>query len=70
MSKIIDCIWFTSIKTVGIIVTEDELTKERRAYVGVVDGNDPELDRLYIKEHGAPVSVMAMKQVVREMEGK
>jgi len=70
MSKIIDCIWFTSTRTVGIIVTEDERTKERRAYIGVVDGDNEELDKLYIKEHGAPVSVMAMNQVVREMEGK
>ena len=45
--------WFTNSKgTVGIVFTEDPITKKREAYISAVDGNDEETDIKFIKEWG------------------
>lgn len=45
MSKIVDKLWFTNMKgTLGIVVLEEDITNERKAYIGVVSGNDEKAD--------------------------
>jgi len=55
--KIIDDIWFTSfMANIGIVIGEDEVTGERKAYIGVGDGFHLEVDRQMIATHGAKLS--------------
>jgi len=44
--KVIDTLWFTNMKgTVGIVILEEDVTGDRKAYIGVVDGLNEQTDR-------------------------
>lgn len=44
--KVIETLWFTNIKgTAGIVILEEDVTGDRKAYIGVVDGLNAQTDR-------------------------
>jgi len=51
--------WFTGRDCVGIVLCEDEITKEKKAYIGGVVGLNEADDIEYIKDWGTsfPVNV-------------
>lgn len=54
--KIIDTIWFTaSSNTIGIVIGKDD-TNEPKAYIGVGNGADEEVDTKHIVEWGAKLT--------------
>jgi hypothetical protein len=64
MSKIIDAIWFTQLNgCIGIVLTEDEVTKMRKAYIGTGRGNDEGSDAKIIQMHGGKVSPVLFKKI-------
>lgn len=54
--KIIDSIWFSSFThpTIGIVFGQDEITGERKAYIGIGGGVDEARDDEHIAKTGAP----------------
>ena len=47
--KILKTTWFSTAKgTIGIVLGEDSVTKEKKAYIGIGDGENPNVDSLYI----------------------
>ncbi len=52
--NVLEAIWFTTRKagTVGVIVAEDEVTKERKVYVGQASGLDETTDAQWILDWG------------------
>ena len=55
--KIIDDIWFTGFRgIVGIVIGEDEVTGERKAYVGIGEGVSMDQDIKAIAEYGCPLT--------------
>ena len=55
MSKTLDKIWFTTMggDCIGLILVEDEYTKEKKIYIGTGEGNDEDYDADKIKQCGA-----------------
>jgi len=54
--KIIDAMWFTqmaSTGTIGLVVVEDEITGERKSYIGSASGLDATTDAEHIAQTGA-----------------
>jgi len=69
--KVIDAIWFTNIRgTVGIVIGEDEITGEKKAYIGVVEGNDVKEDIELIKSWGNPFPLETVERMKILMAGK
>ncbi len=68
--KILDTIWFTPMSghTLGIVMGEDEVTKERKAYIGVAEGYDEHTDTRIIADTGVkiyPTQIDALKEHFR-----
>ena len=50
--------WFTCMTgTIGVVVGEDNVTKEKKAYIGVAAGFDQDADTKTVMELGAPLSL-------------
>ena len=62
--KLIHVVWFTREKCFGIAVGEDEITKERKAYIGIVPGIRAEVDAKNILENGARVYAPMLEEIV------
>ncbi len=55
--KEIKTFWFTnSTGVIGVVVGEDEVTAERKAYIGISSGGNERADTEMIKNYGSPVS--------------
>lgn len=55
--KVIESIWFThQTQCVGIVVAECEVTKQRKAYIGVGKGDDEQADIHSILNWGAKLT--------------
>lgn len=54
--KIIGTVWFTNMDghCIGIVTIENDIG-ERKAYIGLGEGRDEEVDAQHIAENGAPV---------------
>lgn len=62
--KIIDDIWFYhSGATFGVIIGENEATRERRAYIGVVPGHDIKADTQSILKHGYKITPRIIERI-------
>ena len=71
MMKPIHDIWFQSVGgSCGIIVAENELTGERKAYIGVASGLSIEHDTRMIMELGTKVTVERLKEVLEYLTAK
>lgn len=69
--KILDVIWFTemgSLRPIGIVIGEDEITGERKAYIGVGNGEDEERDSKSIAGTGAKFSLDAARRIALYLE--
>lgn len=66
--KPIDAIWFSNMTStagiVGIVVVEDEKTKERKAYIGIGEGNDEKLDTKRIMDFGSPFRIERVAEIL------
>jgi hypothetical protein len=71
-SKIIGAFWFNSFMgNIGIVIVEDQVTKERKAYAGNAEPATTEgFDANQIRERGARVSLIQLKEIVQLMEAK
>src|SRR3990167_35978 len=64
--KIINSIWFSCIgsdKTIGIVVLEDKLTGERKAYIGIANGYDKDTDIEHIIGTGARLHIKTVEEI-------
>jgi len=70
--KVLDDYWFNDMRggTVGIIVGEDELTGERKAYIGVGAGFNQAIDRESILDGGQKLPVSFLEGLVRWLKPK
>lgn len=69
--KIIDDIWFTSTSTipgdacVGIVITEDDVSKGRKAFIGTGEGSSVEADKRRVAHFGNSLSEATLLRVLR-----
>ena len=71
--KIISTVWFTQMglpPTIGIVIGEDDITKERKAYIGTGAGYDEGADAEKIAETGAPLYLTHVEQVIKALKEK
>jgi hypothetical protein len=65
--KIQDAIWFTEMGTprpIGIIYGEDEVTGEKKAYIGTGHGFNEHADTQHIAKYGAKLTLETVKQLL------
>ena len=61
--------WFTCMTgAIGVVVGEDTVTKEKKAYIGVVGGFDQDADTKTVMEGGSPVSLGLLLEVANYMK--
>jgi hypothetical protein len=67
--KILSAYWFTDARdtTIGVVVGEDEVTGERKAYIGRGDGIDQAADTKAIAELGARVNRGVVREILKEL---
>ena len=69
--KIIETLWFNSFGgTVGIVVGEEDTTKDRKAYIGPASGAHEGADTDHIISFGLPFSLDTAKRLVYLLGGK
>jgi hypothetical protein len=65
--KVTDAFWFTQIgqpSLIGIVIGRDEITQEKKAYIGTAVGLDECLDAERIAEGGAKLRLQTAKEIV------
>jgi hypothetical protein len=71
MPKIVECLWLTSeFGPIGIVVTEDEVTKNREAYISGVRGLDEKTDQSYVAEYGARFPIEMIQRLEKALTKK
>ena len=69
--KVIETLWFNSFGgTVGIVVGEEDITKDRKAYIGSASGLDGKADTDHIIGFGLPFSLETARKLVYLLGGK
>ena len=69
--KTIETLWLSGITgTIAIVVGEDKITKERKAYAGKVNGYDENSDIEMIKTKGAPLEINDVKSLLKLMQNE
>lgn len=60
-----ETIWFTTHfgETIGVVLGEDNVTKVKKAYMGIGDGKDPEFDEKKILEWGTRIDPATAKRL-------
>ncbi len=67
--KILETIWFTGMYGfVGIVLGEDNITGERKAYIGVHNGVDEDSDRALIANGGAHLTKEIAAQLLKHFD--
>lgn len=67
--KIIETIWFTGMYgCCGIVLGEDVITGDRRAYLGVHRGVDEESDRALIADGGSHLSRATIEGILKFLD--
>lgn len=62
--KVIDTLWFTNINgTVGIVIIEEDVTGDRKAYIGSVSGEDEKADTESLLAWGNKLSLDTFKRI-------
>jgi hypothetical protein len=62
--------WFTSMKgLIGIVVAQDTITNEKKAYVSAADGYNEETDIQSILSGGAKVYVEQLERIISQLKG-
>ncbi len=66
--KVVDSLWFTNNKgTVGIVTIEEDVTGDRKAYIGIGDGHNQEADTQSIVDWGNPLSISALGRITSQL---
>ena len=69
--KITDTIWFTGMYgNMGIVLGEDTITGERKAYIGTHRGVGEESDRQLIAEGGARLSRGIVERILKHFDAE
>ena len=70
--KTIDTYWFTTARgeTIGIVTVKDELTGDKKAYIGVGEGHDRDADANIIRGFGSRVHPSCLRRVLELLEGE
>ena len=70
--KVIDTLWFTtSDGTIGIVTIEEDITGDRKAYIGTASGNDEKEDIDHILAWGNKFSldtVLSLQHLLTKKE--
>lgn len=64
--KVLADYWFNDMRggIVGIVVGEDEVTKERKAYIGTAEGHNQKVDMQSILDTGQKLSLPFLEGLV------
>ena len=68
--KILADYWFTDMLGghIGLVIGEDEFTKERKAYIGTADGYSQAADIKKVSECGQKISASFIEGLLRWLE--
>ena len=67
--KTIDATWFTTLNgTIGIVVAENEVTGERKAYIGIASGLCEKVDTEHIKQYVSKLSLLNLRTLASLLE--
>lgn len=70
--KIIDSIWFASfdmLGVVGVVMGEDDVTGEKKAYIGNAPGTNEQRDAERIAETGAKLTPEIAEKIAKFLNG-
>lgn len=58
-------VWFSTPagETIGIVMGQDPITKQKKAYIGVGSGHNEYIDQEVIAEHGAPIHPQTLERL-------
>ncbi|MBA7567483.1 hypothetical protein ES708_09195 [subsurface metagenome] len=71
MSKVIDTMFFTNVDgCIGIVVVEEDVTGDRKAYIGSVDGTNEKANTGAIMAWGNKLSLDAVQKIERLLTKK
>lgn len=66
--KVVDSLWFTNTKgTVGIVIIEEDVTRDRKAYIGVGNGHNEAVDTQSIIDWGTLLSISALGRITSQL---
>ena len=68
--KILSSIWFTSmgsLRPVGIVIGKDEITKEKKAYIGTGMGLNEKDDEKMIAAKGAKLNIETLQVILNQL---
>ena len=71
--KIIDAIWFNELgkkEPIGIVIGEDKITGERKAYIGTGNGFEEGSDTISIAERGTKVTIKTLEYILKKLKEK
>jgi len=69
MAKRIGITWSTSpLGIIGFVLTEDEITGEKKLRCGVVSGNDATMDAQIIARQGSKAPIEDLKGMIEKVE--
>lgn len=69
--RVIDTLWFTNAHgTIGIITIEEDITGNRKAYIGSVSGSNEKEDTQQIIDWGNPFSLDTALRLTRLLAKK
>ena len=61
--KIKEAYWFSGVSTIGIVVSEDDVTGKHKGYIGTCSGHDENMDKKFITKHGSPVDPKTLRGI-------
>ncbi|KKN28987.1 hypothetical protein LCGC14_0848530 [marine sediment metagenome] len=66
---ILDTIWLTGMYgNIGIVLGEDSITGEKKAYIGVHTGHDEDSDREMVASGGAKLRKETVESILRHFD--
>lgn len=68
--KVLRTYWFSDMMggQMGVVVGEDEITKERKAYIGIAGGSDQEADTERISTRGQKLLPAVLEEILRQLK--
>lgn len=64
--KIVETIWATTNDScIGIVLAEDDFTKEHKAYIGIGSGFNEEVDTKHISRVGSPFPLASAERIYK-----
>jgi len=65
--KLVQVYWFTSGKTTGIVIGQDEVTGKCKGYIGTAAGANELSDATHILEYGSPVDPLMLIAILCQL---